>query len=190
VSGGSVDGNAALLLMDFHSAIVGWHGEAGQRAVDAASLALAHAREQNLAIFHVVPSHRENYPELPSGPPFDDVKSANLFRESTVSRGIAVGLAPRSNEPIVPKFRYSPFFANDLLMMLRMRRIDSLILAGIATSGVVLSAVRDAWDMDYRIAVLADGCADSDFEVHQFLLQRIFPAQATVSTVGSWINPR
>jgi hypothetical protein len=42
--------------------------------------------------------------------------------------------------------RYSRFFANDLLHLMRMQRIDSVVLARIATSGV-----RDAWDLDYRI---------------------------------------
>jgi nicotinamidase-related amidase len=179
---------AALLLLDFHGAVVAWHGEPGLRAVERASVALVHARDRNMAVYHVIPSYREDYPELPRGQPFDDVKAAGLFRETTVSRGIVGNLAPRPHEPIVSKSRYSPFFANDLQLMMRVRRIESLVVAGIATSGVVLSAVRDAWDLDYRITVLADASADSDSEVHQFLVSRIFPAQATVSTVASWIG--
>jgi nicotinamidase-related amidase len=180
--------NAALLLLDFHGVIVAGHGKDGQRAVEAASVALAHARSRKMAVYHVVPSYRENYPELPGGRPFDEVKSAQLFRESTSSRGIVEKLAPGLHEPIVSKFRYSPFFSNDLLLMMRVRRVESLMIAGIATSGVVLSAVRDAWDLEYRITVLADACADPDPEVHRILMSRILPAQATVSAVASWIE--
>lgn len=177
---------AALLLMDFHSQIVGWHGEAGHQAVRAAASALEHARRNQLAIYHVVPNYRPGYPELPSGAPFDDVKAAGLFCERGPTTGIVPQLKPRPNEPVVAKRRYSPFFANDLWHLLRMRDVRTLVLSGIATSGVVLSAVRDAWDNDYHIVVLSDACADSDCDVHQFLLARIFPPQATVSTVADW----
>jgi nicotinamidase-related amidase len=56
------------------------------------------------------------------------------------------------------------------------------VLAGIATSGVVLSTVREGSDLDYRLIVLADGSADPDPEVHEFLTTRIFPRQAEVTT--------
>jgi nicotinamidase-related amidase len=60
------------------------------------------------------------------------------------------------------------------------RDIDTLILAGISTSGVVLSTVRDASDRDYRIFVLADAGADPDPETHAFLTAKVFPRQAHV----------
>lgn len=54
------------------------------------------------------------------------------------------------------------------------------MLAGISTSGVVLSTVRDAYDRDYRLIVLADLCADRDPEVHQILVGKVFPNQSEV----------
>ena len=60
----------------------------------------------------------------------------------------------------------------------RTRGSTPLVLAGISTSGVVLSTVIEAHDLDYRTFVLADGCADTDAEVHAFLLEKIFPRRA------------
>ena len=60
------------------------------------------------------------------------------------------------------------------------------MLAGIATSGVVLSTLRQAADLDYRLVVLADGCLDADPEVHQVLTGKVFPRQADVLTVAEW----
>jgi len=37
---------------------------------------------------------------------------------------------------------------------------------GIATSGVVLSTALTAFDLDYRIIVVRDCCADLDTELH------------------------
>ena len=59
-------------------------------------------------------------------------------------------------------------------------------MAGIATSGVVLSTLRQAADLDYQLTVLADGCLDADPDVHQILLGTVFPRQAEVTTIADW----
>ena len=71
-------------------------------------------------------------------------------------------------------------FDDRLDEQLRRLGIDTLVLTGISTCGVVLSTVRDAFDHDYALTVLSDACADYDAEVHGFLTSRIFPAQAQV----------
>jgi nicotinamidase-related amidase len=60
------------------------------------------------------------------------------------------------------------------------------VLSGIATSGVVLSTLRQAADLDYRLVVLADACLDGDPEVHRVLTGKVFPRQADVRTVAEW----
>jgi nicotinamidase-related amidase len=70
---------------------------------------------------------------------------------------------------------------------LRAAGADTLVLAGIATSGVVLSTLRQAADLDYRLTVLADACADRDEEVHRVLTEKVFPRQALVTTTDEWI---
>ena len=71
--------------------------------------------------------------------------------------------------------------------MLRSKGIDTLILFGISTSGQVLSAVRTAVDLDYKIYVVADCCADKDPEVQRILLERILPMPSTVVTSDALI---
>jgi nicotinamidase-related amidase len=62
------------------------------------------------------------------------------------------------------------------------------VLTGVATSGVVLSTLRQAADLDYRLTVLADGCLDGDPEVHRVLTEKVFPRQAGVVGVAEWIS--
>jgi nicotinamidase-related amidase len=69
-------------------------------------------------------------------------------------------------------------------MILRAKKIDTLVLAGVATSGVVLSTTRHAADADYRIVIAGDACADRDDEVHRVLVEKVFPRQATVATTA------
>jgi nicotinamidase-related amidase len=71
---------------------------------------------------------------------------------------------------------------------LRANNIETLIILGYATSGVVLSTVRYAADSDYRLVVVEDCCADQDPEVHNFLTQRIFPRQAEVVSADEVIQ--
>jgi nicotinamidase-related amidase len=93
---------------------------------------------------------------------------------------IHAGIAPEEGDIVVRKTRVGPFGSTDLHEQLNARGIDTLVLAGISTSGVVLSTVRDAHDRDYRLIVLADLCADRDPEVHQVLIGKVFPKQAEV----------
>ena len=84
---------------------------------------------------------------------------------------------------MVRKTRVGAFSSTDLDARLRSAGVDTLVLAGITTSGVVLSTVREAFDRDYRMYVLADATADPDPLTHEFLLGRVLPGQAEVITV-------
>ena len=62
--------------------------------------------------------------------------------------------------------------------------VTTLILAGLQTSGVVLSTVRDAADKDYRLILLSDCIHDPDEELHAVLMGQVFPRQADIITVA------
>jgi nicotinamidase-related amidase len=89
-------------------------------------------------------------------------------------------LAPRDGDIVVRKRRVGSFSTTDLHEQLQARGVETIVLAGISTSGVVLSTVRDGADRDYRIVVLSDASTDFDPEVHEFLTTRVFPRQALV----------
>ncbi|MET0452594.1 MAG: cysteine hydrolase [Mycobacterium sp.] len=91
-------------------------------------------------------------------------------------------LTPLPNEVAVRKTRVGAFTTTDLDRQLRDRDVTTLVLAGVSTSGVVLSTVREAMDRDYRIVVLKDACADREQATHDFLTGTLFPAAAHVTT--------
>jgi nicotinamidase-related amidase len=99
---------------------------------------------------------------------------------------LAAAVAPAPGDVVVSKRRVSAFAGSDLDVVLQAGGVDSLVLAGIATSGVVLSTLRQAADLDYRLTVLADGCLDADPEVHRVLLEKVFPRQADVVRITDW----
>ena len=93
-------------------------------------------------------------------------------------------LAPQDGDIVVRKVRVGAFSTTDLDGQLRERGVDTIVLAGLSTSGVVLSTVRDGADRDYRVFVLSDASADPEPEVHEFLTTRVFPRQAHVITAA------
>jgi nicotinamidase-related amidase len=111
-------------------------------------------------------------------------QAGDAFHADSPTTAIDERISPEPDDIVVRKTRVGPFLTTDLDEQLRRRGIDTLVLAGISTSGVVLSTVRDASDRDYRVVVLSDGCADREPEVHEFLTTRIFPSQATVITTA------
>lgn len=79
---------------------------------------------------------------------------------SSPTTAISKQLAPQPGDVVIRKTRVGAFSTIDLDRQLRDRGITTMILAGIASSGVVLSTVREASDREYQICVLADACAD------------------------------
>ena len=95
-------------------------------------------------------------------------------------------LGPEPNDILITKHRVSAFVGTDLGLLLRAKEIETLVLFGIATSGVVLSTLLEASDADYRLMVIEDCCADLDTELHAALLKRLFPKRAEVITAADF----
>lgn len=100
------------------------------------------------------------------------------------STAIHERLTPEDGDITVRKIRYGAMSTTDLDRQLRERGITTLLIAGVTTSGVVLSTVIDAADRDYRIFVLSDAVDDPDAEAHQALIQHVFPSRAHVISTG------
>ena len=95
---------------------------------------------------------------------------------------------PRDGEVVVGKHRVSALFGTGLDVALTGNNINTIILLGYATSGVVLSTTRYASDRDYRLFIVADCCADSEPEVHDFLIARILNRQADIVTASEAVD--
>ena len=179
----------ALLLCDFQNGIAGRPGMEG--AVDAAVRALDSARSRGIPVIFVRVAFRPSYPEVAASNLSFGARVASAGDQMHVDSPytqIVEALAPRADEPVVVKKRISAFAGSDLDVLLRGLGADELVIGGIATSGVVLSTVRQAADLDFRLTVLADACADADPEVHRVLTEKVFPRQAAVMTVDEWIG--
>ena len=177
----------ALLTLDFQKGILGFVPGA-EAVISNASRAVEFARKQQFLIIHVGLGFSEGHPEIPDTESrFKRLKQNNLFVKGTPSAEFHSSIA-RPDELVVYKQRVGAFSENHLHMILRARGIENLVFFGISTSGITLSTLRRASDLDFRCIVLKDACFDADPEVHRVLTEKIFPAQATVLTVDAFIT--
>jgi nicotinamidase-related amidase len=59
--------------------------------------------------------------------------------------------------------------------VLRSGGIKHLVMAGVATSSVILSTFTLGADEDYSITILSDACADPKASLHEELMTNLFP---------------
>ena len=174
--------NTALLVMDYQNGIFDRVSD-GDALLAGAKRTIGLIRDRGGTIGYVRVGFADG--EAPTGTMGQRIgreAAATMFHADSPATQIHDEIAPQDGDIVVRKTRVGPFGTTDLDEQLRSRDVDTLILAGISTSGVVLSTVRDAHDRDYRLIVLSDLCADPDPEVHQFLVERIFPRQGDVVT--------
>jgi len=175
---------SALLVMDMQNGIVERFGDA---VLEPAARAIAAARGAGVTVVYVRVAFRAGHPEVsPRNRTFAALRDAGALGQDDAATAVHPALAPQAGDVVVVKRRVSAFAGSDLDVVLRAGGIDTLALCGIATSGVVLSTLRQAADLDYRLTVLRDACADGDDEVHRVLLDKVFPRQAEVVDVAAW----
>ena len=178
--------NTAFITLDYQKGILGFVSGA-DAAVPTAAKAIEFARKNRFLIIHAGLGFLEGHPEIPDfESPFSRVRENNLFVKGTLSAEFHPELF-QAGDIVVYKQRVSAFSDNQLEMILRCRGVEHVVLFGIATSGIVLSTLRQAFDMDFRSVILKDACFDPDPEVHRVLTEKVFPRQAWVATTDDFI---
>lgn len=177
----------AYLTLDLQNGIIS-RAKLPEDYLEKAAKATEHARSRGYKIIHVALGFLKGHPEISTNNQrLAFIKGTDMFVQGTPSTEVHPDIY-KKDELIVYKHRISAFQQNSLDMILRSAGIENLILSGLSTSGVVLSTVRFASDLDYRLLVLKDACHDNDLEVHQVLTEKVFPTQATVLTVEQFIS--
>lgn len=179
--------NSALLVMDMQAGILGRYPDASEILKNVAH-AIEKARHQNLQVIFVRVGFRNGFPEISPNNKFFAMMSSLTNVDMDQWMKIDASIEPTDEDIIVTKRRISAFAGSDLEVVLRAKGIQHLVLTGLSSSGVVLSTLREAADKDYKLTVLSDCCADGDMEVHNVLMNKIFPRQAEVLKVGEWMK--
>jgi biuret amidohydrolase len=115
-----------------------------------------HASEDNRLISSIVPTGR--------------------FRNALPMKGLAV----ERDDLFYSCPRASVFYGTALDADLRARSVRTLVMAGISSTGVVLSSVTWASDADYDVRLVRDCCYDPDRDAHEALFRSGFGGRVQV----------
>ena len=179
----------ALLIADFYAEAMGTLPHAVGRGVVGRTAALqGAARDAGMMVCYCATVFRPGYPEI------SDRNKTFRARKASGTPAVFDPVAlihpevrPRDDEVVVGKHRVNALYGTGLEVALTAAGIDTIILLGYATSGVILSTTRYAADRDYRLYIVADCCADSEPDVHDFLMERILSRQADIVTADETI---
>lgn len=139
------------------------------------------ARENGVSVYFAKFHFSPGYPEVsPLNKNGQGVKQLGLFVEDRISPE----LGRQANEPVIIAHRASVFFGTDLQVRLSAQGIDTLIMVGIASTGVMLSSVAYASDADFRLFTVKDCCYDPDQVVHDHLFATAFESRTTVLSLA------
>ena len=134
-------------------------GEEGWDGVEAIATLLTAAREHSLPIFYST-----------SDVPRPDGLGKGMWRNSRqgqqqgapgyVGSDIVAEIAPQERDVLMRKSKPSAFFGTGLLHYLLELGVDTLIVTGTTTSGCVRATVLDAFNHNFNIVVVEEGCFD------------------------------
>ncbi len=93
-------------------------------------------------------------------------------------------VAPRDDELVFTKHRYSAFKDTELNALLRAQRVENLVMAGITSNVCVESTARDAYMLDYHVVFLSDGSATYEATAHEATLANIRRAFGMVASIS------
>jgi nicotinamidase-related amidase len=171
----------AVVVMDYQQDILDGYAPDPAGLMHRAGALLEAARRAGLPVIFVRVVFRPGYPEV-SGRniTFCGVRESAMLLADKPGSQIPAQLVDTDSDVIVEKHRVGAFEGTVLATVLRSKNVDTLLLFGVATSGCVLSTVRHASDLDYRLTIVEDLCADLDQDLHDILIRKIFPGQTTI----------
>jgi len=83
------------------------------------------------------------------------------------------GIDIHRDEYVIRKRRYSAFFATDLDLFLRERRVDRLVIAGVKTNVCIRATAQDAFALGYDVLVVKEAVGSNHIHLHQAALEDI-----------------
>jgi len=157
------------------------------------------ARKASIPIFYAMANHRKDGQirsmiltdtdmRLRAWPNDDCNPTVHGATEGSWEQKVIEEIAPRPEDTIIPKFRWSTFHQTYFDLALRSRGIDTLIVSGGAVAVGVASTVYAARDLDYNVIVVRDACSNSHEDSMAAFMNTVFPRMARVRSTGQVLD--
>lgn len=176
-----VPARTALLVMHYQTDILDLFPSVAPTLLANTRALCDAARASGVSVYFAKIHFAPGYPEVSArNHNGQGIKRLGLFTEDRISPE----LGRRETEPIILAHRASVFFGTDLAVRLSAQGIDTLVMVGIASTGVMLSSVAHASDADYRLLTVKDCCYDPDPVVHDHLFATAFASRTNVLSLA------
>ena len=172
----------ALLILDMQNDIMSFHGgdEHIKHVVHTIADLAGWARRSSIPVIYSRVAYRSSYVDGLPGMPI--LKERHLLDERRPGSAIIDELKPADDDVVITRKRSGGFYNNELEVILRSLRVETLLFTGMSTARVVESTVREAHCRDFRNVVVSDGCAATSMELHDNALRSMADFFATIMT--------
>jgi isochorismate hydrolase len=103
-----------------------------------------------------------------------------VITHGTAKWNLIKAINPHDNEPVIDKNRYSAFLGTSLEEILKYRKIEDLMIAGVMTNCCCETTAREAFMKDYRVFFVSDATATVNDDLHIASLKNLSFAFAHV----------
>ena len=104
---------------------------------------------------------------LPNDDVLDDQGRPVYYRSDSDTMNVIDAIAPRPNDIVIDKHRWSGFHGTSLDLMLRSLDIKHLIMGGFTTDCCLMTTVFDGYARDYQVSLVKDICAATNDGSHK-----------------------
>ncbi|WP_139651204.1 cysteine hydrolase family protein [Raoultibacter phocaeensis] len=159
--------NAALIIIDMQNGFIERDSSlciAGAKAtLPACSRALDRARELGIPVFHVCREYAADGSDVESTRFETWLSGGKPISKACAkpdSLGFPAAVAPKGDDRVVVKPRFSAFFGTDLDETLRSAGITTVVLIGTTTPNCIRTTCYDALSLNYNVVIIED-CTSS-----------------------------
>lgn len=157
-----------------------------EASLDSASRILTAARESQIPVVHTRVVYTDGGSD--GGYFFQKVPQLRVFSGTSLLGEIMPAVAPASAEPVIVKQYASAFFGTSLASTLRSQGVDTVIIAGVSTSGCVRATAVDALQNGFIPVVVRDAVGDREQGPHESNLHDIQAKYGEVLTEEAALN--